>query len=361
LWRRYYELADGAAKSGDRRRVSPTERRARFQYSVRKITALALACVLALLCGPVGAQDRLEEARQAQQRGSELHASGDWQGALREFDRAVKLAPEAPLAWYNRGLAHRALKNCMAAIEDFSRALALQAGYFNALYQRASCLAAMGVTQRAVEDYTQAISVPGRVDARFLAFYGRGDAYRRLGRLEDAEADYTQVMALRTDTAARRARAWVKAYRGQWRDAYADIARHLHETEGKEPDAAYSLVLGVLALRRAGDGRQAAKFLHDWRDRVSAQRWPAAVLAYLESGADAALLLVASGNGELTEARAYVGVDLLAVRETARGVELLRRVVRDGDPSYLEYDLAYHELRRLGLVRPQDHKRWARS
>jgi tetratricopeptide (TPR) repeat protein len=330
---------------------------------VRKITALGVACGLAvLILGEAAfAQGRIEEAREAQRQGSELHAKGDLQGALREFHRAVALAPEAPLSWFNRGLVHRALKNCPAAIDDFSRALVLEPDFFNALYQRAGCLAATRTPQRALEDYTRAISIPGRVDARFLAFYGRADVYRRLGRLEEADADYTQVIALRTDTTALRSRAWVNFYRGRWRESFQDVARHLHETEGKEPDAAYSVMLGVLALRRGGDMQQARKFLNEWSARVKAAPWPGAILAYLESGADAALLLVASNPAESTEARAYVGSNLLALRELPRGVELLRQVVRDGDPSYLEYDLAYHELRRLGLVRPQDHKRWPRS
>lgn len=329
---------------------------------MRKITALGAACLLALLLAqPAAADWRLDEARQAQQRGTELHAKGDLEGALREFDRAIALAPDAPLAWFNRGLVRRALKNCPTAIEDFSRALELQPDFFNALYQRASCLAATGATRRAVDDFTRAASLPGRIDARFLALYGRADAYRRLGRLEEADADYTQVIALRTDTAALRSRAWVRFYRGQWREAFADAARHLHDTEGKEPDAAYSLILGVLALRRAGEMQKAARFLGDWQARVKAGRWPGAILDYLLTGDDAALLAAGTSPGEATEARAYIGVNLLALRDTRRAAEVLWQVVRDGETSYWEYDLAYHELRRLGLARRNDHKRWAAS
>src|SRR5262245_27768589 len=208
LWSGCYEQAAGAAKSGDRRRIRCAERRADLQYIVRKITALAAGGVLAaLLAGTACADSRVDEAREAQRRGTELLGRQDLPGALREFDRAVALAPEAPLAWYNRGLVHRALKNCPAAIDDFSRVLALQPDFFNALYQRATCLGATGAPQRALEDYTRAISLPGRVDARFLVFYGRADTYRRLGRLEEADADYTQVLGFRTDTTALRSRA----------------------------------------------------------------------------------------------------------------------------------------------------------
>ena len=103
--------------------------------------------------------------------------------------------------------------------------------------------------------------------------------------------------------------------------------------------------------------QKAAQFLDEWRARVKAGRWPGALLTYLQTGADAALLAAASSPGEVTEARAYVGANLLALRDKSRGVELLSQVVREGDPAYLEYDLAYHELRRLGLAQPGDRLR----
>ena len=71
----------------------------------------------------------------------------------------------------------------------------------------AQCRQALGEYGRAVEDYSRATLVPGRVNARFLAYLGRADAMRRLGRLDEARADYTRVMELRSDTTALRSRA----------------------------------------------------------------------------------------------------------------------------------------------------------
>lgn len=356
FWLECYERAGGAAKRGDRRHLRRTERRTARQYSVLKITARAIVwAIVMLLAGAASAQSRTDEAREAQRRGAELHSQGDLQGALREFDRAASLVPEAPLTWVNRGLVNRALKNCPAAIDDFSRALALQPDLFNALYQRASCLGTIGATERAVEDYSRALALPGR-NARFLAFYGRGDAYRRLGRLEESDADYTSVIALRTDTTALRSRAWVSFYRGRWREAYQDAAKYVHDTEAKEPDAAYAVILGTLALRRADQPAGASKFLQQWEPQLDSARWPAPVIGYLKSGDERALLAAAKDPGERTEARAYLGANLLAQGAQPRGVEMLRSVLRDGEPGYLEYDLAYHELRRLGLARPADRR-----
>ncbi len=298
----------------------------------------------------------LDAARQAQTHGAELHRQGDLKGALSEFDRAVRLAPDSALAWYNRGLVRRDLKNCRAALADFSRALELQPDFFNALYQRGNCRQALAQYTQALADYSQAAALPGRIDARFLAYYARADALRRLGRLEEADADYSHVMELRGDTTALRSRAWVSFYRGRWMESYRDVAKYVHDTQAKEPDAAYAVILGVLALRRAGRATEASAFLEEWRPQLDGTRWPAPILGYLKDGRADALLAAAKGRAERTEARAYLGSDLIAQGEPARGIELLRQVLREDEPGYLEYDLAYHELRRLGLARAVDRR-----
>lgn len=326
------------------------------QYNVRNCTALRAAAglLLAFAVLPVLAQGG--EVDRAQRRGAELQREGDLAGALREFDRAVKLAPDSAFARYNRGLVQRGLGDCRAALADFDRALELRPDFFNALYQRGNCLQALGEYGRAVDDYGRAIALPGRIDGRFLAHFGRADALRRLGRLDEAYGEYTRVSELRTDTTALRSRAWVSFYRGRWADAYGDAAKYVHDTEAKEPDAAYAVILAVLALRRAAQPREAAAFLEQWEQQLDRVRWPAPVIAYLKHGDASVLLAAARQPGESTEARAYLGADLLAQGKKERGVTILQAVLRDGEPGYLEYDLAYHELRRLGLARPADRR-----
>jgi len=296
-----------------------------------------------------GAAD-LDAAREAQKRGAELHLKRDFKGALAEFDRAVALAPDSDLAWYNRGLVHRDLRDCRSAVADFDRALALQPEFFNALYQRANCLQQLGEYTKAVDDYSRAIAFPGRVHARFLAHFGRADALRRLGRLDEAYVDYTRVAELRSDTRALSSRAWVQYYRGRWREAYRDAAQYLHDTEGKEPDMAYAVILGVVALRRAGDPTTAQSFLQQWEPQLRAAQWPAPVIAYLKRGDEKTLLRAAKDAAQRTEAGAYLGADLIAQGQRARAIEILRKVLREGTPAYFEYDLAYYELRRLGAA-----------
>ncbi|HVL37289.1 MAG TPA: tetratricopeptide repeat protein [Burkholderiales bacterium] len=313
--------------------------------------AAALACAVL----PALASDVIE-AQKAQARGLELHAQGEVAAALREFERATALAPQAPLAWHNRGLARRQLRDCEGAVADFTRALELAPKLFQAWYQRGNCRQVLGDYAAAVDDYTHALALPGQIHARFLAHFGRADAYRRLARLDEAHADYSRVLELRRDTTALRARAWVEAYRARWRQAHDDLARYLHETQAKEPDAAHAVIMAVLALERIGES--GAPLLEQWQRFAAAAPWPAPVLRYLRGElSEEELLDAAQGDGERTEALAYAGSRRFARGDQAGAVTLWTRVLREGNPAFLEYDLAYHELRRLGAAQPDDRLR----
>jgi hypothetical protein len=109
----------------------------------------------------------------------------------------------------------------------------------------------------------------------------------------------------------------------------------------------------MVALRRAGDAAQAAAFARQWQPERPPAAWPGPVLAYLQGTiSEKALLSAARDAGQRTEAAAYLGHNLLAGGDTKRAIDVLKRVLREGDPRYFEYDLAYHELRRLGAATP---------
>ena len=276
-------------------------------------------------------------------------------GASAQSDKAP--APQGAPGWYERGMVKRDLGDCRSAIADFSRALEFEPAYFNALYQRGRCRQVLGDDSGAIEDLTRAAKVPGQIHARVLAYFARAQVFRRMGRLEEAHVDYTQVLALRTDTTARRYRAWVNLYRGRLTEAADDFTRYMQDTEGKESDAPYATIAAVLALRRLGRRDEAEKLLRRWEPQLDAKRWPAPVLEFLRGKlTEDRLIASASGAGQKTEALAYAGVAALAGGASEHGFRLLSRVLREGDPAYLEYDLAYHELRRAGRVTPADRK-----
>lgn len=325
------------------------------------IAAVALAGALLAPAGPAAAAaakpeptaqtPALDAARAANRRGVELREKGDFAGALQAFSEAVRLAPDAPFGWFNLGLTRRDLKDCARAIGDFTRALELDAGVFAVWYQRGNCRQSTGAFEDAVSDYDRALRIPGRINGRFLAFFARGDANRRLGRLDRALLDYTATLQLRADTKALRSRAWTNAYLGRWQDAWEDASRYLHETQSKEADAPYVLLLAHAALERAEGSEKAAQFLAEAIEKIAWSGWPRPVVDLLRGTLSSeALEAAAQGRGQLTEARTWLGLSRLARRQTDAGTTALRWVVQEGRPGYWEYDLAFYELRRLGAA-----------
>ncbi len=96
----------------------------------------------------------------------------------------------------NSGIAHERLGQHADASADFTGALASKAlskaDRVRAIFDRGVALDALGQTKNAVRDYTEAV----RLDPRFApALNNRANAYRRLGRLNEAKRDYLAALA----------------------------------------------------------------------------------------------------------------------------------------------------------------------
>jgi tetratricopeptide (TPR) repeat protein len=72
-------------------------------------------------------------------KGSELARKGDYNGAIRYYDAAVKFDPRMYLAIYSRGLAYMAERKYERAMADFNSALIVSHDFFIAAIKRAEC------------------------------------------------------------------------------------------------------------------------------------------------------------------------------------------------------------------------------
>lgn len=118
---------------------------------------------------------------------------GDYQGALHDYNQAVRLAPKDAEAWLNRGLAREKLKDFEGAYKDFSMAITLAQEYEKAWLCRANVLTKMQRLEEAVEDYTVAILYDPEYG---IAWLNRAIVNHRLGRNDNACADVQKASAL---------------------------------------------------------------------------------------------------------------------------------------------------------------------
>lgn len=126
-------------------------------------------------------------------RGVMKVAKGDLAGAIADYDRALELAPNEPVAYVNRGLAYAAQKKFERAIVDYDRAIALNPKDPKAYINRGVAFREMQQPQKALEEYRQAIALAPK---QSLAYLNRSAIYLDSGELEKAIADCNQALLL---------------------------------------------------------------------------------------------------------------------------------------------------------------------
>jgi tetratricopeptide (TPR) repeat protein len=170
--------------------------------------------------------------------GVSLLQVGEYDQAIRDFDRAIAVQPGLVVAWRNRGLAHRGKG-------DFDRALA---------------------------DYEQAL-VFAPSDARL--YHERGLTYSGMSDFPHAIADFNRAIALKPDQAsAIMNRGRINFVLGNFAQAAADLQRGL-ALDSADVDAA--LWLHLARRRLAQDD---ATDLAAYGAAADSSRWPAPVLRY---------------------------------------------------------------------------------
>lgn len=126
-------------------------------------------------------------------RGHAFFGKGQYDRAIADLNEAVRLSPDDAELLNNRGLAYNDSGRYDRAIEDFDRAIRLSPKLTAAFYNRGNAYRRKGQYDRSIEDYDSAI----RLDANYTeAFFNRGVSWERKGNLQRALADYKKASEL---------------------------------------------------------------------------------------------------------------------------------------------------------------------
>lgn len=131
-------------------------------------------------------------------RGQARKVTGDLSGALKDYEEALKLNPNASNALTQRGAAKRLTGDLSGALADHEAALQ-QGDNAQAYYNRAAARAESGDIPGALSDYDQAL----RINPRFAEAYNRRGILRYShGDMNGALADYGFAIAINPRLAA---------------------------------------------------------------------------------------------------------------------------------------------------------------
>ncbi|MHA6768680.1 tetratricopeptide repeat protein [Sphingobium ummariense] len=172
------------------------------------------------------------------------HAMGLWDDALKAYDRALAVKPEAYI-YLNRGL--RRPKADLAGREaDFDEAVRRDPTLVEAWAAKSDLALERGDVKGAIQSYSQAIAKsPNNTDL----LTGRGLAYDRAGQRALADKDFAAARERATDPVLLNNMCWKKATAGQaLESALADCNGAL----AKVPDMAGFLDSRAMVLLRLG-------------------------------------------------------------------------------------------------------------
>lgn len=162
-------------------------------------------------------------------RGKECHEARDYDGALENFNQAIKLNPQHAAAYYDRGRAYHAQGDYDRAFTDYNRAIQLNPDMAAAYVNRGNIYYKETEYAQALLDYNKAIQLNPQ---NALAYYRRGtvyfDAYRKnisekAGNYDRAMRDFNKAIELNSQFAsAYQSRGSGYYYQGDYERALAD-------------------------------------------------------------------------------------------------------------------------------------------
>ncbi len=273
---------------------------------------------------------------------------GQMQNAMKAAKRVTQLEPTNAYAFAQLCEIYIKLKKKTAAVKLARKAISLSSVPNDnvALSNAADSLIELGKYDDAIAASKKSISFdPTLADAYFILAH----ACILRGRYEDATAFYEQGFKIVPSFPGTYLyRGWGYLYLERGQEAATD-ARTYIETEGwKDRHAPYAAFMAHLGYRQAKHDDEARKIIDEAAAHIDSSSWPYKILLYLRHEITAQeLIALATNNDKQTEARAYIGTDLLLAGHQDEAHAYLEWVKKNGNKSFVEYALAITEINRL--------------
>lgn len=182
--------------------------------------------LLSITAGLVQAQKMrpsgLTEAEKIYNKGTDLQAADDLDGAVAAYTRAIELDPDYADAYDNRGFIKMNRGDLVGAIADFGQAIRLRPDKFEGYMNRGTAYLMHEEFSAAITDLDQALAISPKYPT---AYHNRGNAYHGLGKTAEAIADFTRAIEIYPAPAFYYSRGAELSIAGKPTEALADYAK----------------------------------------------------------------------------------------------------------------------------------------
>jgi len=261
------------------------------------------------------------------------------------LQKAIDLDPKLGAAQVSMGLLRLRQRHPDEAKQFFERAIASDPRNYLGYYYYANSLLREGKVEEAIKSLNQAVRL--KPDA--------ANIYTQLGYLylnarRDKESDEAFKEAIRLDPNPyffrSRGYAYLRLARGE--AAVIDALTYLQMQGWRDTHAPYMVLVGYFGYRESGRDTGAAKIIDSALAKCDSAAWPYPIFKYLKHTiTEEQLLAEATDNDKLTEAHAYLGLDLSLSGHRDEARAHLLWVKEKGNKRFVEYPLALAELNRL--------------
>jgi tetratricopeptide (TPR) repeat protein len=202
----------------------------------------------------------------------------------------------------------------------------------------------------AAKSYQQAIQLKPDVAQPHLDL---GYTYLNMGREEEAVEAFKRATRLDPrNPYPYRTRSYLYLNLARGSLAASDALTYLRLQGWEDDHSSYMALAAQLGLRQSKQISAAAKSLEEASTKLTSSEWPFPVIRYLTHQLTAEeLLALATDNDKLTEAHAYIGLDLSLNGKSEEALLHLHWVRENGTKNFVEYSLALSEIGRIGAKR----------
>lgn len=268
--------------------------------------------------------------------------------AIRSARRAIELDPEDAYAYAELSDSYLQLKRYTeaAAMARKAVALAVTDNDYAALNNAGTTLFELHQYQQAEDAFQRALRFnPDTAYARFQL----AALFANQGRHEQTEASYQQLLACQSlSPGTYLMRGWAHLYWGDDEAAAMEARTYLQRSKWRGHNAPYAGLLGYFAYRMANRQGDAQAMLAETAANSDPSKWSYQIVQYLRQEITAQKLLArASDSEEMTEAHAYIGINLSLAGHHDEALAHLSWVKQNGNKDFSGYAFTISELSRL--------------